>query len=345
MFIDSGRVRIVNGVVEESSPSRTGFTKELCVLAWGDEKLTPGTCSYTGRATVRNGNWVFPALKKTIIPSTLLKKRSVTSSNANAPASGGGVATTASPEVGDKVSTKTPTNTVSVLLTDDGGTTEEYECRWQLGDESKAVYCHFSNEYKNGVVFEFDVDPSAVDSDFECFKNVRGKLTVFDYRIIYNQFFAEDGRQIGIKNAVPGSVVAEGSPVNFLVVRAPHTKLENVVKKGILSGTAVPTPLDADPTTLLYEMPKKYLNTAEGYMNHRDLKMYWMENERKNVCGIVVGTGNLPCSKATADSKSPKGEVSSSGTPSAKAPEPKASASSVAGEKASASKATDDKNP
>jgi hypothetical protein len=136
-------------------------------------------------------------------------------------------------------------------------------------------------------------------------------------------------------------MIPEGSPVNFLVVRSPHTKLKNMEQKGILSNAPAPMPLDADPTTLLYEMPKNYLNTDEGYMNHRDLKVYWMENEQKNICGIVVGTGNLPFFEAITNSEPPKDEISSSNTPDAGVSEPEVPASSVAGEEASTLEAAD----
>lgn len=153
------------------------------------------------------------------------------------------------------------------------------------------------------------MDSSEADPEYEFFRRADGKLALFSYRLNYKQFILQDGWQIGVRDTAPNSMAAPGSPVNFWVARSPCAKRGEGEDVGNLRGTAVPISLAADPTTLLYEMPSNHLNTDEGCMNHRNLKIYWMENEQRNICGIVIGTGNSAYSEPVPGRKPLEDEI------------------------------------
>ncbi|MDR1233240.1 MAG: hypothetical protein LBJ75_03200 [Puniceicoccales bacterium] len=262
--------------VSSDATVRIKLANELCVVTFVGEGSKCRVCAYSGHA-ICNGDWSFPSLPNGYIPTTSLAERSVepikenTSHTSRSKKSG--AAATISPPPGNEVDGDIGVPR-SIADSTDGQS-------WRVSDDCNALFFR-----GKGRILDFKVDSSEVDPEYEFFRRADGKVALFSGRLNYRQFILENGWQVGVRDTAPSSVAATKSPVNFWVARSPY------VKRGEGGGIGNPIVLAADPTTLLYEMPKNFLNTDEGCMNHRDFKVYWMENERRNICGIVVGTGN-----------------------------------------------------
>ncbi|MDR1255746.1 MAG: hypothetical protein LBJ94_02385 [Puniceicoccales bacterium] len=284
---------------------------ELCIVTYEyankpDAKLeygmpSCGVCAYGGHAICRNGGWTFPPFpgEYPLLPESL-EKRSIEAMETGTPGNRADAAAVALPVQGDgggdvsKILRSTVRFTESTSDSDNvpRGPLDQV-IGMRLNDQCDAKFIAFNKRGTGGLcLLEFDVNSSAIDPEYEFFKRSDGALTLFSYWLNYKQFILLDGWQIRVMDAAQDLTSAEGSPVNFWVVRSPYAKLENVGDMGILRDAAPPVPLAADPTTLLYELPSGYLSIDGVCANHRNLKIFWMENEQKNMAGIVVGTGN-----------------------------------------------------
>ncbi|MDR1173668.1 MAG: hypothetical protein LBK24_02645 [Puniceicoccales bacterium] len=268
--------------VSSDATVRIKLTNEWCVVTFVGEGSKCRVCAYSGHA-ICNGDWSFPALPNGYVPTIPLAERSAEPIKENtlytSRSKKSGAAATISPPPNNEVDGDVDISKSIAISAD--------EQSWRVSDDCNALFFR-----GKGRVLDFKVNSSEVDPEYEFFRRADGRVSLFSGRLNYKQFILENGWQVGVRDTAPSSVAVTGFPVNFWVARSPYAKRGEGEDVGNLRSTAAPIPLASDPTTLLYEMPRNFLNTDEGCMNHRNFKVYWMENEQRNICGIVVGTGN-----------------------------------------------------